>query len=139
MMGNFLETVMVVEFSKRYPGIWREQRVKSEKDLVHEPDDAFSTEIKTSSSATGMPGNRSYAQPVEVQKRVGTKVRDGYYISVNFEPFDPTNDNLPRIRMIRMGWLSHSDWVGQAQPTGQRADPTPDARAGKLIKLYTKS
>lgn len=136
MMGNFLELVMVAEFKKRYPNEWREQQTKSEKDLVYIPDDAFSTEIKTSSSAKGMPGNRSYAQPVEVQRRAGTKVRDGYYISVNFQSFTAVGNATPRITRISMGWLSHADWRGQAQPTGQRADPTPEAMAGKMLRIF---
>lgn len=133
MMGNLLETVMVLDFKRLHPGVWREQQVKSEKDLVCIPDDFYSTEIKTSSNATSVYGNRSYAQPA----LAGTKDRDGYYITVNFEGFGVRIP--PRIRLIKMGWLQHADWVPQASPTGQQAYIELEARKLKLLQIYPNS
>jgi hypothetical protein len=133
MMGNFLESVMVVDFTQRHPGVWREQQSKPEKDLVYIPDEYFSTEIKTSSDARSVFGNRSYAQP----SLPGTKDRDGYYITVNFEKFSERNP--PRIRSIKMGWLNHADWVPQLSPRGQQAHIELNARRGKLLEIYANS
>jgi len=133
MMGNFLETVMVIEFGKRHPSQWRAQKAKHEKDLVCQTDELFSTEIKTSSNASQVFGNRSYAQPAAV----GSKDRDGYFITVNFEGFNDSID--PSIRLIKIGWLQHSDWIPQASPTGQQAYIALNARRHKLLKIYEKS
>lgn len=35
-----------------------------------------------------------------------------------------------------MGWLDHSDWVGQKSETGQQASLTKEARKNKLVVLY---
>lgn len=133
MMGNFLESVMVAEFTNRYPDEWREQRFKHDKDLVYVPDEDLSTEIKTSSHRDQVFGNRSYAQPTSV----GTKDRDGYYITVNFEGFAIRTP--PQIRRVQMGWLSHADWKPQASATGQQASIALDARRGKLLEIYPNS
>ncbi len=130
MMGNFLETVMVLEFKDRHPSVWREQQAKAEKDLVHIPDDHFSTEIKTSSNARTVFGNRSYAQPA----LPGTKDRDGYFITVNFDHFNVRTP--PTIHLIKMGWLQHSDWIPQASESGQQASIELQARRRKLMEIY---
>ncbi|HWC33548.1 MAG TPA: ScaI family restriction endonuclease [Mycobacteriales bacterium] len=133
MMGSFLDSVIAVDLAKRHPGVWRPHEAKSEKDLVYLPDDYFSTEIKTSSHKTQVFGNRSYAQP----SLPGTKVRDGYYITINFERFQ--DHDPPRIRRVGMGWLNHNDWVPQASPTGQQAAVRPAARVGKIVEIYSYS
>lgn len=133
MMGNFLDSVIAVTLERRYPEEWRGQQEKFEKDLVYMPDGRFDTELKTSSHKSQVFGNRSYAQPA----LPGTKIRDGYYITVNFERF--ADNNPPQIRRIGMGWLNHDDWVPQASQTGQAASIRPEARAGKLIEIYSNS
>lgn len=133
MMGNFLHSVIASLLTKRYPSIWREGVGSREKDLVYEPDEWFSTEIKTSSNKSNIFANRSYAQP----SAPGSKNKGGYYIAVNFEKFE--RGRPPRIVRIALGWLSHADWVPQASPTGQQASLTVDAKLGKFVRLYPKS
>jgi hypothetical protein len=132
MMGNFLHALIPVELGERYPGVWRKDAVKTEKDIVYIPDNALSIEVKTSSHASTIFANRSYAQP----SLPGVKVKDGYYLAVNFEKFDV--GPRPRISKIAFGWLDHTDWVPQASPTGQQAYLTPAAKASKLVPLYRK-
>jgi hypothetical protein len=98
-----------------------------EKDIVCESDDYFSLELKTSSDPKSIFGNRSYT------KSETGKSKSGYYLAVNFEKISHEN---PRILRIRLGWLDHSDWVGQRKNTGQQASLTKEARENKLIVLY---
>jgi ScaI restriction endonuclease len=104
----------------------------ADKDVVYIPDDRFSLEIKTSSSPNGIFGNRSYAQPTQADK----KSKSGYYLAVNFAGFDEHDTALPSIRLIRLGWLDHSDWVGQKAESGQQSHPNPAAKKHKLLRLY---
>lgn len=83
-------------------------------------------ELKTSSQKS-IYGNRSYA------KSEGGKDKSGYYLTINFEKI---NKNEPKLVLIQMGWLSHSDWVGQKSETGQQATLTRDAKENKFIVLY---
>jgi len=77
--------------------------IGKEKDIVCEYNDFYSLELKTSSQKS-IYGNRSYA------KSDSGKSKFGYYLAINFEKIDANN---PRILLIQMGWLDHSDWVGQ--------------------------
>ncbi|MDR0286502.1 MAG: ScaI family restriction endonuclease, partial [Clostridiales bacterium] len=86
----------------------------------------FSFEIKTSSQKS-IYGNRSYA------KSDTGKDKAGYYLTINFEKISA---NDPRILLIQMGWLDHSDWLGQKSETGQQASLAKGARDNKLIVLY---
>jgi hypothetical protein len=101
----------------------------NEKDIVCVDDDSYSIELKTSSQKS-IYGNRSYA------KSDGGKSKDGYYLTINFEKIE-TKD--PKILLIQMGWLNHSDWIGQKSETGQQASLTKEARLNKLIELYPNS
>lgn len=131
IMAFFLHELIPLEFSGRYPTLWRAEASKGDKDLVYIPADKFSVEIKTSSHPSQIFGNRSYAQ-----KGSGAlKEKSGYYLAVNFEKFGP-KVRRPRIRRIRFGWLDHDDWLGQRAPTGQQARLTPSAQQGKLVRLY---
>jgi hypothetical protein len=97
-----------------------------EKDIVCEFNDSYSLELKTSSQKS-IYGNRSYA------KSDTGKLKAGYYLAINFEKISIPN---PKILLIQMGWLNHSDWVGQKSETGQQASLTKEARASKLVELY---
>jgi len=133
IMAFLLHELIPLEFATRHPQEWRRDLSGADKDVVYIPDDRFSLEIKTSSSANGIFGNRSYAQPTQTDK----KSKSGYYLAVNFAGFDEQDTALPSIRLIRLGWLDHSDWVGQKAASGQQSHPTPAAKKHKLLRLYT--
>ena len=134
IMGNYLHELIPVMLAHKYPGIWRKEHLKDEKDMVYIPDDFYSVEIKTSSNATNIYGNRSYGQ--ENSENNSGKKKYGYYITVNFEKYTETNHN-PKSKKIRFGWIDHSDWHAQAAATGQQASLALDARDHKLKLLYS--
>ena len=134
IMAFLLHELIPLELSHLYPGIWRRDNSAAEKDVVYIPDDNYSFEIKASSSPRSIYANRSYAQPSPTSK----KHKAGYYLAVNFEKFSQTGAN-PKITRIRMGWLDHTDWIGQRAPTGQQARLNISARDNKLIDLYPLS
>jgi hypothetical protein len=101
----------------------------NEKDIVCEYNDLLSLEVKTSSQ-TSIYGNRSYA------KSDSGKSKSGFYLAINFEKIAKQN---PKILLIRLGWLNHSDWAGQKSETGQRAALAREAKLYKLIELYPHS
>lgn len=131
IMGFFLHELIPLEFTALYPNKWRGEQVSSDKDIVYIPNDKYSIEVKTSSNARHIFGNRSYAQG----STKGKKSKSGYYLAVNFEKFSKTNKK-PRILLIRFGWLDSSDWRGQAAATGQQASLTKEADSEKLLKIY---
>jgi hypothetical protein len=130
-MGFFLHELIPLELETRYPGIWKKEVSKSDKDLVYLPDALFSVEIKTSSHGSQIFGNRSFAQESDA---VGRKAKSGYYLAVNFEKF--LHESRPNIRQIRFGWLDHSDWLGQKSSTGQQARLSISADRGKMRVIY---
>lgn len=130
IMGSFLHELIPLEFEARYPGEWRRDKSAKDKDLVYLPDPSFSVEIKTSSSPKNIYGNRSFAQESEAAK----KSKSGYYLAVNFQKFSSAKE--PRVRLVRFGWLDHSDWMGQAAATGQQARLAPMTEQSKLLILY---
>lgn len=129
IMAFLLHELIALEFAYRYPGVWRRDETADEKDLVYIPDEKYSIEIKTSSSAKSIFGNRSYAQETASAK----KSKSGYYLAINFEKF--SSAKRPEITMVRFGWLDHSDWIGQAAATGQQARLEPDVERYKLLRL----
>jgi hypothetical protein len=131
IMGFFLHELIPLTLAKRYPDKWRKEETASEKDLIYMPDDTFSVEIKTSSSAKNIYGNRSYAQEANSVK----KSKSGYYLAINFQNFS-AKISKPQIKRIRFGWLDHADWMGQTTPTGQQARLSPAVEQNKLIILY---
>ncbi|MGC9526120.1 MAG: ScaI family restriction endonuclease [Limnospira sp.] len=136
IMGFFLHELIPLEFSNRYPGIWRREENDFEKDLVYLPNNYFSIEIKTSSSKRSTYGNRSYAQ----KRTAGVKQKkdkSGYYLVINFQKFDKerSENQIPDINLIRFGWIDFLDWQGQASATGQQARLNPDVEKYKLLKL----
>ncbi len=122
--GALLHDVIPEYITKNVSGF--RKGVGKEKDVVCEYDDVFSFEIKTSSQKS-IYGNRSYA------KSDTGKDKSGYFLAINFEKISA---NTPRILMIQMGWLDHSDWIGQKSETGQQASLTKEARQNKLVVLY---
>ena len=81
ILGALLHELIPLELQSRYPRIWRVEATSADKDVVHLSNPRFSFEIKTSSSASSIFGNRSYAQGSEA----GKKDKAGYYLAVNFQ------------------------------------------------------
>lgn len=134
VMGMFLHELVPLELAARHPQNWRGDLSASEKDLVYLPDDSMSVEIKTSSNADQIFANRSYAQ----QSTGAKKSKDGFYIAVNFEKFPKTRPVTlrPKIKIIRFGWLEHTDWIGQASQSGQQARLLRNTYITKFALLY---
>ena len=130
IMGMFLHELIPLEFADRYPGIWR--REQSVKDLVYIPDAEQSVEIKTSSSASRIFGNRSYAQ---LGKRL-KKAKSGYYLAVNFTKFDSAH-RRPAVTKVYFGWLDGADWIGQKAQTGQQSRLPNHIYGSKLLPIYS--
>lgn len=133
IMGFLLHELIPLEFEKRYPSRWRKDKTANEKDLIFLPDDKFSIEIKTSSNKNRIFGNRSYAQVTKTDK----KIKSGYYLTVNFEKFYDNSKELPKVSLIRFGWLDHTDWRGQLADTGQQSSLSPDVYRYKLPIIYS--
>ena len=133
LMGAFLHELIPLELAANQPKAWRGNRNKGEKDLVCITDLKFSIEVKTSSNKSGIFANRSYAQPQSSSPLA--KGKDGYYIAVNFEKFIEGRKR-PRIRLIRFGWLDHTDWIAQTAATGQQARLAPITYRAKLLPIY---
>ena len=130
-MGFFLHELVPLEIQAKHPGDWRPEASAEDKDIVYIPDNFFSVELKTSSNARHIFGNRSYAQ----QSSGGKKSKSGYYLTVNFEKFE-TTEKLPKIRIIRFGWLDATDWIGQKAATVQQARLSPETYATKFLVLH---
>ena len=138
IMGIFLHELIPLEFSSRYPDLWRREQSSDEKDLVFVPDNMLSVEIKTSSHKTQIFGNRSYAQRPNSRK----KQHHGYFLAVNFEKFGKNrqkpNRKKPQILRICFGWLDDEDWIGQHAQTGQQARLPGEIYGRKLLEIYSK-
>ena len=130
--GVILERLFAVRIAQRFP-CWRGGEAKIEKDIVCMSDDRFSFEIKTSSSKTGLYGNRSTGHRADGR----TKFRSGYYLVVNYK-LPKEDDKERKIYNIRFGWIDDEDWVGQAQPTGQQASIGVTLARLKLKSLYSE-
>lgn len=131
-MGNYLHLLIPAILAERYPGIWRGEIDKNDKDIVYIPDNTYSIEIKTSSQ-NKIYGNRSYGQ--KNSNNNSGKQKFGFYLAINFEKFTLTN-NHPKIKRIKFGWLDHSDWIAQKAPTGQNSKLAKAAWDHKLKLLY---
>jgi hypothetical protein len=139
IMAFLLQELVTLELVKLHPGEWRGDQTATDKDLVYLPDEHFSVEIKASSNARHIYGNRSYAQESTTATR---KQKSGYYLAINFQPFLagqqsslPASDQ-PKILKIRFGWLDHTDWRAQEKPTGQQASINRQSESAKLLELY---
>jgi len=134
IMGFLLHELIPLNLASRFPDKWRRGLASTECDAHSLVDEKYSFEIKTSSSASGIFGNRSYAHVSDGAK----KRRSGYMLAVNFAKFCPGECN-PELTLIRFGWLEPSDWIGQKSESGQQARLTKDAIAYKLIVLWDGS
>lgn len=129
--GVILERLIAVRLSKKVPG-WRGGDRKIEKDIVCVDELKFCFEIKTSSSKSGLYGNRSTGHRAVNR----TKFRTGYYLVINYKL--PTEaDPSKKIWNIRFGWIDDEDWVGQAKETGQQASIGTALARLKLITLFS--
>ena len=135
IMGFFLHEIIGQYIQADYPKSWRKEKTAADKDVVCITNPDFSLEIKTSSDKNKIFGNRSYAQEV---KQGGKKSKSGYYLAINFEKFEETA-KLPQIRLIRFGWLDHTDWIGQSAASGQQARLPKEVENGKLVVIYKKT
>lgn len=136
-MGGLLHELVPLNLAREYAGMWRRERNSGEKDIVCLIDDHFSTEIKTSSSAGQIFGNRSFAQEVD---QGGKKAKSGYYVTVNFGKFPAELISAvfykPSIHMIRFGWLDHIDWTGQVKESGQQSALAPIIEDSQLLTIF---
>ncbi|MBK9387886.1 MAG: ScaI family restriction endonuclease [Planctomycetes bacterium] len=138
IMAFFLHELIPLELARIHPLVWRPEAQKTDKDIVHIPDASKSIEIKTSSHASKIFGNRSYAQKKAPAGKTTTrqvKSKSGFLLAINFDKFKP-GSAPPKIRLIRFGWIDHSDWRGQAAQTGQQASLSSEAESHKLIVLF---
>jgi hypothetical protein len=134
IMGFLLHALIPLELAKTHSG-WRAELTSRDKDLVFMADERMSIEIKTSSHPSQIFGNRSFG--VDSPGK-GKKAKDGYYLTVNFEKW-PLTEALPRILMIRFGWLDHTDWVAQTSETGQQSALPAPVDNFQLLTLYRDS
>lgn len=133
IMGFFLHEIIAHRICEDLPTEWRKEYAADDKDVVFISDSNFSFEIKTSSHKNRIFGNRSYSQETQTDK----KSKSGFYLAVNFEAFD-NNRNIPKIRLIRFGWIDHNDWQGQIAASGQQARLSTDVETKKLLTIYNE-
>lgn len=133
---SFLLHELVAHYlSLQHPGQYKVGTGKNEKDIHCITDIDLSIEIKGSSHPTQIFANRSYAQP---QSALVQKTKNGYYIAINFEQLKNAKPNLPKILLIRFGYLDHTDWIAQTSATGQQARLSSDVYKYKLKQIYPK-
>ena len=135
IMSFLLHELVAHYLSLKHPGIYKVGTEKNEKDIHCITNESLSIEIKGSSHPNQIFANRSYAQP---QSGIGQKDKNGYYIAINFEQFKDVKPNIPKILMIRFGYLEHTDWIAQTSATGQQARLTADVYRYKLKQIYPK-
>lgn len=135
IMGFFLHALIPLELAKSKGG-WRIDAHASEKDLVCDADPRFSMEIKTSSHASQIFGNRSFGVP---NSSSGKKAKDGYYLAVNFGKWESSKKSQPEILLIRFGWLDRTDWVAQRAETGQQSSLPSAIENNQLLTLYSSA
>lgn len=134
-MGGLLHELIPHHLQSRRPDEWRRDSTIAHKDLVYLPDEYWSTEIKTSSHSHQVFGNRSYGQPSTDTKKA-KKDKSGFYLTVNFDKWSVAVGRLPRVRIIRLGWLDLADVVPQKASTGQSAKMGPKVYTGKFVVLF---
>ena len=131
IMGFLLHELIPLNVVAAYPGQWRRGHASNECDCEHTINDRHAFEIKTSSSKSGIFGNRS---STHISPKA-SKRRAGYMLAVNFTKFVPTGVR-PEMSLIRFGWLDATDWIGEGSDTGQQSRLTKESRAFKLKILY---
>lgn len=135
ILGFLLHELVPLEFERLNPGTWRRDSGASEKDLVFLADKSMSIEIKTSSNKNQIFANRSYGQQNESK---GKKDKSGYYLAVNFESWKEA-DGQPKVRLIRFGWLDHTDWHSQKEESGQQSSLSPIVENLQLLIIYEEN
>jgi hypothetical protein len=129
----FLHELIAHELASQFNKNFAVPSEKYHKDVVCiKPSIDYSFEIKASSDKSKVFGNRSYAQ----SSADGSKNKDGYLLTVNFEKFAETN-MAPKIRIIRFVYIVHSDWHAQKSAKGQQASLSPDVYKTKMKTIYT--
>lgn len=131
--GVILEKLISTELEARDPDTWQGGTLKPHKDVLNLKDENFSFEIKTSSSASGLFGNRSTGY----RSSGSIKQRTGYYLVINYKLPTP-DDTDHHIRKIRFGWIDDDDWVGQKQSSGQQASIGAKLAKLKLITIFNR-
>jgi hypothetical protein len=128
VVAYFFERLYARELSLQYPGEWRGNRSKEEKDLVYIPDLRFSTEIKTSGQlGTKIFGNASSSKKAANEALVQKTEKSGYYITVNFHG--------QALTLIRFGWIDADDWEAQKAVTGQASTLRSYVYKNKLVEI----
>lgn len=138
LIGDFFEKLFAKELNRRYPTLWRGGTRKVDKDIVYLPNDLYSIEIKISGQDKfEIFGNRSYAlkkekaglenEPKKAKIVSVQKQKSGYYITVNY--------SQTYLKLIRFGWIDHSDWEGQKKDSGQSAGLNQKVYEYKLIRI----
>jgi len=112
-ISNLFHDILPIYIERTIPN-WKKGIEVYDKDVVNVHDNRYSFEIKVSSSKNSIFGNRSYGQ----SSRTSKKSKDGYYLAINV---DKLSVEHPSIRIIRFGWLDHTDWISQRAQTGQQA------------------
>jgi len=130
IMGFLLHELIPLNLAATYPTQWRRGASATECDAVFARNTDYSFEIKTSSSAKGIFGNRSYTH----LSKSAIKQRGSFFLAVNFGKF--SSAGRPEISLIRFGWLGAADWIGQRAESGQQARLTKEAKAYKLRITY---
>jgi hypothetical protein len=130
IMGFLLHELIPLNLAAAYPKQWKRGRSSTECDAVFIRNIDHSLEIKTSSSASGIFGNRSYAHVSES----ANKRRGSFFLAINFGKFSAAE--RPEINLIRFGWLGAGDWIGQKAQSGQQSRLTKEAKAYKLRIIY---
>jgi hypothetical protein len=130
IMGFLLHELIPLNLAASYAKKWKRGESAVDFDAIYIPNGDYSFEIKTSSSAREIFGNRSYAQ-LSTSAR---KQRGSFFLAVNFAKF--SSGNRPEINLIRFGWLGTADWIGQKAQSGQQARLTKEAKAYKLRIIY---
>jgi hypothetical protein len=127
VIGYFFEVLFARDLAKRFPGEWRGNRTKEEKDLVCERHPKFSIEIKTS----GQPGYKVYGNRSQGQQaqdpRLVKKERTGYHITVNY--FEKA------LTLVRFGWIDAGDWAPQEAGSGQMSGLPASVYQHQLIPI----
>ena len=131
LVGTILHNLIGLIISKKYPE-YKIGLVKEEKDIHNTINPNLSLEIKTSSSDNKIFANRSYGQP---QSTDAKKNKNGYFLAVNFEKIEECNPN-PKIKLIRIAYLEHTDWIAQSANTGQQAHLSAQTYRLKFVTLY---
>lgn len=86
---------------------------KEDKDILWNKHSDFAIEIKTSSSKSGVYGNRSYPKGDNI------KDKNSYYLIINYTNFDENANGY--IHSIKVGYIRKEDWKAQDSETGQQS------------------